>query len=733
VSLPVVLLVVDESAARPLAAELATRALQAEFIASTPHEMIGLCEKRTVDVVVVDLALLGDGALAVIEAVSRGASAPQTIAVIAHAADPRRRRLSGLGVWEHIHGDVPAWSLVGDLVGRLLRPSRSAQAPAEHSGEVVVAPRSTIAAAALHAAHEVGTHEQAAHQEADHVGRGVLALGEVTSALVSAADRQDIRLTILASAQKTFGADHALLATLSDDGERVLASHVLGDDDLGAPEEGIPCADTLMGLCMLERRAAQRVNPVFSSVAMPSSSTTPLAFLEGPLGSFDQQLFARGLGAAIAVPVVGEDSVPGALWLGFRRPQSLAAVDVQVLCALGHLVAVAAKTARLSEGRERAVEEMQAAQQRLTEAEKLHAIGLLAHGVAHDFNNVLGSILGRAQLLKGQSRDPTVVRHAEIIEKAAKDGAQTVRRIQGVSRREREDAFVCVNALSLVEDVLEFTRPRFLERQVEVTASGDDNVDIACNPAEFREVILNLVHNAIDAVDSGGRVELSARRDGADVIVSVRDFGTGIPTDVLGRIFDPYFTTKGERGTGLGLSISQSIVRRHGGELRVQSSTVGEDHGTTFAIVLPVLETTREVPATSSAPIERPGVTGRARVLVVDDEQNIRDILSEMLEGDHEVVTATDGPQAIECVRAEPRFDLAFTDLGLPGMSGYEVARELKRIQPGILIGLVTGWGATLDAEKAKQHGVDLIISKPFRFEQVRGAVNEALQARQGR
>jgi len=342
---------------------------------------------------------------------------------------------------------------------------------------------------------------------------------------------------------------------------------------------------------------------------------------------------------------------------------------------------------------------------------------------------VLGSILGRAELLKGQVRDPALLKHAEIIEKAARDGAETVRRIQEIGRQDRIDDFVAVDGSTILHDVLELTRPKWTARSIEVTATGDGGLDVAGNPSELREVLINLVHNAVDAMPEGGRIRLSASRVDDRVVLRVQDTGCGIPADILGRVFDPYFTTKGERGTGLGLSVSQSIVRRHGGEMRVTSRTSGPDRGTTFELDLPGFT----VPPLVAAATATSGAPGRARILIVDDEENIREILSEMLSGDHDVVTAADGFEAIERCKSDPALDLVFTDLGLPGMTGYDVAREVKRLRPELLVGLVTGWGATLDPEKARLRGVDMVISKPFRFEQVLGAVDEALLVRRGR
>ena len=575
--------------------------------------------------------------------------------------------------------------------------------------------------------------ERASMLEAEqHAVRELVALDEIALALASTLDTDEVALTVARSTQRLFGAQRVLIARLSADGAALQPVHVLDDGEPVRAGAAIACGDSIMGLCLSERRPVQRLR-AFDATA---TCVDPLHGRTVRALPFEERLFADGMATAVAVPVISDGVPIGALVLGYGERAALVEADLQVLSAIGNHVAIATKNARLFEGRERALEDLRAAQQKLIDSEKLHAIGMIAHGVAHDFNNVLGSILGRAELLKAQVRDPAVRLHADIIEKAARDGAETVRRIQEIGRQDRIDDFVAVDASSIIDDVLEFTRPRWLARGIDVTAHGAVGLDVAGNPSELREVLINLVHNAVDAMADGGHIRLSTTRDGERVIIRVQDTGSGIPAEILGRIFDPYFTTKGDRGTGLGLSVSQSIVRRHGGELRVTSRTSGDDRGTTFDLDLPAFRGAR--PATPAAmavaaATATSGAPGRARILVVDDEENIREILSEMLSGDHDVVTAADGFEAIERLKADPDIDLVFTDLGLPGMSGYDVARELKKSRPDLLVGLVTGWGATLDPEKARLQGVDMVISKPFRFEQVLGAVDEALLVRRGR
>ena len=573
--------------------------------------------------------------------------------------------------------------------------------------------------------------ERASMLEAEqHAVRELVALDEIALALASTLDTDEVALTVARSTHRLFGAERVVIARLSADGAGLQPVHILDDGQPLHASGPVPIDDSIMGLCLSERRPVQRLRALDGS----STSADPLDGRPVRLLPFEARSFDSGMATAVAVPVISDGIAIGALWLGYARRAALVEADLQVLTAIGNHVAIATKNARLFEGRERALEELRAAQQKLIESEKLNAIGLIAHGVAHDFNNVLGSILGRAELLKAQVRDPAVRLHADIIEKAARDGAETVRRIQEIGRQDRVDDFVAVDASSIINDVLELTRPRWLDRGIDVTAAGSAGLDVAGNPSELREVLINLVHNAVDAMNGGGEIRLRTSREGERVVIRVQDTGSGIPAEIVGRIFDPYFTTKGERGTGLGLSVSQSIVRRHGGELRVSSRTSGADRGTTFDLDLPAFHGPRPTTSTAvAAATATSGVPGRARILVVDDEENIREILTEMLSTEHDVVTAADGFEAIERLTNEPAIDLVFTDLGLPGMSGYDVARELKKRRPELLVGLVTGWGATLDPEKARSQGVDMVISKPFRFEQVLGAVDEALLVRRGR
>lgn len=560
----------------------------------------------------------------------------------------------------------------------------------------------------------------------------LVALDEIAVALASALDMNEVAMTVAKNVHRLFGPTRVLIARVDEASSSFVPLHVL---DEGEPVDAqpIPFDQTIMGLAIRERTPVQRVRPHGGGRSIDPLTNRPVNLLP-----YEEELFAQGIGAGVAVPVIQDGTkAVGVLWLGYEEAEPLTEQDLGVLSSIGLHVAISLKNSALFAARNAALESLKAAQDKLVESEKVNAIGLIAHGVAHDFNNVLGSILGRAQLLKSQLRDPALVKHADIIEKAANDGAETVRRIQEIGRQDKIDDFVAVDLDEMVSDVVDLTQPkRGPAVHVHTTPCASDKKPIvAGNPHQLREVLVNLVHNAVDAMPTGGVLTLSTDVVGETCEVRVRDTGTGMPQEIIGRIFDPYFTTKGERGTGLGLSVSHSIVRRHGGDVDVVSQQAGIEHGTTFILTFPRYEPGPKAASIVGARSENRGENGHARVLVVDDEENIREILAEILmNGGHEVVTAADGAEALNRLREDSTgFDLVFTDLGLPGMTGYEVASEIKKIRANLPVGLVTGWGATLDAEKARANGVDLVISKPFRFEQVLSLVDEALAAKKMR
>ncbi len=375
--------------------------------------------------------------------------------------------------------------------------------------------------------------------------------------------------------------------------------------------------------------------------------------------------------------------------------------------------------------------------ERMIQVERLRALGEMALGVAHDFNNLLAAILGRAQLLKlnlskhtGPERresNPYLLEGLTLIEQAALDGAEIIRRIQDYTQTRGEEDYARVDLNEVIRDVIELTRPRWKSTaeaegiRVEVQEDRRQLPPVAGNPSELREVLTNLVLNAIDSMSGGGNLTIKTETDRRMNTIHIQDTGRGIAPEDLERVFQPFFTTKGSSSSGLGLSVSYGIIRRHGGNLLAKSEP---GKGTTFTIQLPV-----SLKALEESEAERPPRPGRrANVLVIDDDKRIRDNLREILSlAGHNVTVADNAKHGIALFKTGP-YDLVFTDLGMPEISGWEVARIIKETDPRVPVALVTGWGVGTDGEKLNDKGIDMVISKPFQVNRILNLIVEAIE-----
>jgi len=392
------------------------------------------------------------------------------------------------------------------------------------------------------------------------------------------------------------------------------------------------------------------------------------------------------------------------------------------------------------------IAEQERIREQFSQMEKLSALGELASGVAHDFNNTLAGILGRAQLLLRTTNDPEKIKRGlDIIIKTAEDGAKTVTRIQDFARQRRDRDFELVSIDQILTDAGEITRPRWknwaeasnihisldLNTRSQAKVMGDDS--------ELREVLVNMVFNAVDAMPVGGILSLSTRRVEESVVISIRDTGVGMDPEVRSRIFDPFFTTKGKAGLGLGLAVSFGIIRRHGGTIEVDSELGG---GTEFRIILPLAavstdSVTEEIVKPQLGPAAGNCISLvqdqiQTRILVVDDEDFVRELLKEILESEGcRVSVAENGSRALELF-AETQFDGVFTDVGMPGMSGWELAHAIREQSEMIPIAVITGWGEAVGSNEQKAAGVDWVIAKPFTADRISELVKEIAHQRGG-
>lgn len=368
----------------------------------------------------------------------------------------------------------------------------------------------------------------------------------------------------------------------------------------------------------------------------------------------------------------------------------------------------------------------------LRQAQKMEAIGTLAGGIAHDFNNALTMVLGYGELLHpwiGRHGSEREVAYLDHMVSAARDATHVVSRLREFYRpAENNEIRVPVDLNQIASQVVSLTSPKWKGKcqaegvQIEARTELAEIPAIAGNTAELREVLTNLVFNAVDAMPAGGSITVATREDSDGVVISVTDTGIGMTEKERERCLEPFFTTKGEHGTGLGLSVVYGIIQRHGGRIEITSA---KGIGTTFAIHFPVTTMQAAAPAPELDQIDR-----SLRVLVVDDQDVICELLAEHLQGDHHTTEiALRGDEALELFRGNA-FDLVITDQSMPGMNGVQLAAAIKNISPETPVILLTGFGDEMQAAGGLPPGVDLVLGKPVSHADLRHAIFQAVNRR---
>jgi len=439
----------------------------------------------------------------------------------------------------------------------------------------------------------------------------------------------------------------------------------------------------------------------------------------------------------LSIPILLRERVLGVINVtNSRSGQSFDEEDMAFLYSLAGQAAVAIERTRQYEELEGAYESLKTAQKSLVESERLNALGQMAAGVAHDFNNLLAGILGRAQLLqlklKEKGADQSELdSQLALIEKLALQGAATVRRIQEFSRIRKDTPTESVDVNDVVRNAIEVTRNRWKDESetrgihVETRLELGQIPTVRGSAGELVQVVTNLIFNAVDAMPEGGELTLKTYLEGNSIGLEVSDTGIGMSKEVKEELFQPFFTTKGN-GYGLGTSIVYGIVARHGGEIQVSSE---EGKGTTFLLSLPVAKGWSEKLPEKVACMKK---EGPAKVLVVEDNDLNREMFGRYLtELGHNPVLAADGKEMLPILERES-FDLVITDLSMPGISGWQVAEQVKKRSPNMPVILVSGWAIQQDDARLRESGIDFILQKPCTLSDFQEMVEKALSSIDG-
>jgi signal transduction histidine kinase/CheY-like chemotaxis protein len=372
----------------------------------------------------------------------------------------------------------------------------------------------------------------------------------------------------------------------------------------------------------------------------------------------------------------------------------------------------------------------------LIRTERLTALGEMASGVAHNFNNLLQMIMGAGEAALAKLDSGKIRRCREAITNilhTSHRAAEVIRRIKDFTdlRSSEIDEAEAFDLGKLIQEAAELTKPLWRNlpdsRKYKLNLVGTDGYFVKGKPSEVYEVLVNLIKNALEAMPHGGALTISLAIQDGKIQLKVSDTGDGIPEENLQRVFEPFFTTKGSKSSGLGLASSYGIVKRHQGEMFVESIA---GHGTTFTIVLPLAERPAKKKPTQKAPAE-----GRhIKFLLIDDEVNILKMMEMVFEDSEvEVVTALKAEEGLMAFRQDD-FDVILCDLSMDDMSGWEVGEAIKTYcrergiaKPPFL--LYTGLDKQLEPKKLEESGVDHVVPKPIPSDDLLGIIREVVSS----
>ena len=551
--------------------------------------------------------------------------------------------------------------------------------------------------------------------------RADVAIYELSQAIALTRDTDVILGKAIDAAMRQTKADEASIMLLSEDETELHVAVVRGEDREGLLGKRVLVDQGIAGWVAREQQPLVLDDPLEDSRFQPMSPRADLC-------------------SALAMPLMAGGKLTGVLNLNSTSDRVFTLGQVKALSILTSTAASALVEARLygelRETNERlaaALTTLETAQTQVVQQERLRALGEMASGVAHDFNNTLTPILGFSELLlmdPGMMNDPENVRRLlETIHTSAEDAATVVNRLRDFYRpREQADVLGPVEVNQIVKQAITLTEPRWKgqaqKRGVTVRVMPElSRVPLVRgDESELREVLVNLIFNSVDAMPEGGTIILRTRQDSGDVLVEVEDTGAGMNEEVRQKCLEPFFTTKGDKGTGMGLAGAFGVIRRHGGSIRIRSA-VGQGTAVTLRLASEASAEGRPQDAPESAPPDP------LRILVVEDETIVSQVIEDYLDVDgHHVVTASNGREALELFRIES-FDVVLTDRAMPGMNGDELAAALKRICPELPIIMVSGFGKMMVASGEKSEHVDAIVGKPVNRRDLREALAEVTKS----
>ncbi len=428
----------------------------------------------------------------------------------------------------------------------------------------------------------------------------------------------------------------------------------------------------------------------------------------------------------LGVPIFLENEVIGVVWFTSCKERKFSEREVRLLSAMGDQIALAIAKAKM-------IEEIRTAHEQLIQSEKLASLGQLISSIAHEINNPLTPIIGYSQrLLIQPGIDEKEKRSLELIHSSAQRVAKIIEKLLSFSRKYKpERTYEDINLL--IEQSLEFREYQLKLENIKIVKDLDPELPkTMVDPHQIQQVFTNIILNAEQAMSESqdhGRLKVGTKIKKNNIIeISFSDDGPGIPKEYIGKVFDPFFTTKDPgKGTGLGLAVAYGIINEHGGEIHVSSD---EGKGTTFVIELPVLGHETVLRRNKEEDISRtPNTIKGKRILIVEDEDIIVDMIKSVLEEESNIVDiARNGKEALTVIGTN-QYDIIVCDIKMPHMNGIALYNEIKTMNPDLIqrFIFITGDLSTETIEFLKETGNE-VITKPFKVEKLRTQINSIFE-----
>lgn len=354
--------------------------------------------------------------------------------------------------------------------------------------------------------------------------------------------------------------------------------------------------------------------------------------------------------------------------------------------------------------------------------EKQKIIYNLTSGIVHDINNVLTTIIGYTDILLSNNSCTNSMEEIEIIKKIALDGAEIVKRVKDFTKTNEEskkvfDISETIQTAVMITKPIWYNQAIIQERSINIKYKKEQSAFIYGNESEFREALINIILNSIDAIERNGIIEIEVYKDGDKAIIVIKDNGIGMTEETKNKIFTPFFTTKSEKGSGLGLSNTLNTINEMGGKIEVISNI---NSGTEFKIEIPIVEVKIEEKTENKKNPQQYNFN----ILIIDDQIEICSVVKEMLAKivNREIETCTRGREAINLIEKNS-YDIVITDIAIPDISGFELIKYTKKIKPETSIIAMTGWNGFID--KNMNIIPDFILSKPFTLEELEASINK--------